>query len=112
MANFLLELYSEEIPALMQKKAQEAYKEIFAKTFKDNNINFDRLEVFISPCRLTIYSEGLPITLPATHKEVKGPKTTSPENVISAFCNAHGITAEKLEIKEDAVKKIVANKAK
>ncbi|KJV97518.1 glycyl-tRNA synthetase beta subunit [Orientia tsutsugamushi str. Sido] len=45
--SLILELYSDEIPAKMQKKAELAFQEIFTKNFKLANISFNHLKVYI-----------------------------------------------------------------
>ncbi|WPY01311.1 Glycine--tRNA ligase beta subunit [Candidatus Trichorickettsia mobilis] len=96
MSELLLELLSEEIPALMQTAAATSYLEIFTKTFIDNEIAFDSLKVFAGSRRITLYVTGLPKTLPAKILEIKGPRLDASESVIASFCKAHSITKEQL----------------
>ena len=44
MSELLLELFSEEIPAMMQQKAVAGYEEIFAKYFQEQTINFSSIK--------------------------------------------------------------------
>lgn len=100
MSELLLELFSGEIPAMMQQKAAVAYREIFAKYFASKGIKFDSLEVYVGPRRLALYVQGMPAKLEASAEEFKGPKTSAPEAAISGFCRANNITPEQLAKKE------------
>lgn len=91
MSELLLELFSEEIPAFMQKKAEEGYLNIFTKIFEENEI-FAKLQVFLGPRRITLYATNLPkVTLP-NEIEIKGPSTEAPETAIKGFCKAHNVS--------------------
>ena len=54
MANFVLEIFSEEIPASMQKIAQENFRKIVIEQLQKNFLQFEekQLRTFIAPCRL------------------------------------------------------------
>ena len=63
VSGLLLELFSEEIPAFMQKNAEEGYLNIFTKIFEENEI-FAKVQVFVGPRRITLHATHLPkITL-------------------------------------------------
>ena len=100
MSELLLELFSEEIPAMMQSKVASAYKEIFAKYFVSLAIKFKDIEVHVGARRICIYANGLPLIIPSSISEIKGPKTSAPEMAIEGFCRSNNISREKLEIKE------------
>ena len=92
MSELLLELFSEEIPATMQQKAAVAYEEIFAKYFQEQTISFASIKSYVCPRRLTIHVTGIAAYISASKKEVKGPKTSAPENAIHGFCHSNGIS--------------------
>lgn len=96
MNELLLELFSEEIPATMQNKAAVAYEEIFAKYFEEQGIGFDSIKVYATPRRLTIHVSGIASYIQPSKKEIKGPKTSAPENAILGFCHSNGISKEAL----------------
>ena len=100
MSELLLELFSEEIPAMMQGRAASAYKEIFTKYFASLNIGFKDIEIHVGPRRLCIYVNGLPSVIPSSINEMKGPKTSAPEKAIEGFCRSNNISKDDLEIKE------------
>ncbi|MGI4753537.1 MAG: glycine--tRNA ligase subunit beta [Janthinobacterium lividum] len=98
MSELLLELFSEEIPAFMQKDAEEGYLNIFTKIFEENEI-FAKIQVFSGPRRITLYATHLPkVTLPK-EIEIKGPSTEAPEAAINGFCKAHNVSKLDLSTK-------------
>lgn len=96
MAELLLELYIEEIPALMQKNAEICYKDIYAAAFKAASIAYDSLDVYIGPRRITLHVAGLPDKLEAQNIEVKGPKISAPDQALEGFCRSNGISKDDL----------------
>ncbi|MFV0250685.1 MAG: glycine--tRNA ligase subunit beta [Rickettsia aeschlimannii] len=98
MSELLLELFSEEIPAFMQKNAEEGYLNIFTKIFEENEI-FAKVQVFVGPRRITLHATHLPkITLPK-EEEIKGPSIEAPEAAINGFCKAHNVSKLELSTK-------------
>ncbi|WP_341791849.1 glycine--tRNA ligase subunit beta [Rickettsia endosymbiont of Gonocerus acuteangulatus] len=98
MSELLLELFSEEIPAFMQKDAEEGYLNIFTKNFEENEI-FAKIQVFSGPRRITLYATHLPkVTLPK-EIEIKGPSTEALEAAINGFCKAHNVSKLELSTK-------------
>lgn len=91
MSDLVLELFSEEIPALMQQKAENAYREIFTKHLTNAGISFKTLEIFSGPRRITVHITDLPTTLPAKEVEIKGPKIDAQDKAIEGFCRSHNI---------------------
>lgn len=98
VSELLLELFSEEIPALMQKNAEEGYLNIFTKIFEENEI-FAKVQVFAGPRRITLHATHLPkVTLPK-EEEIKGPSIDAPEAAINGFCKAHNVSKLELSTK-------------
>jgi len=100
MSELLLELFSEEIPAMMQQKAAAGYEEIFAKYLGEQTISFASIKSYVGPRRLTIHVTGIAAYISASKKEVKGPKTSAPENAIEGFCHSNGISKDLLSRQE------------
>ena len=100
MAEFLLELYSEEIPANLQVSARD---QIF-KSLKDNlmidNIKFEKYFVFSCPTRITIVIKDLPIKVKMPSKEIKGPKVGLNQSIIDNFIKSNHSSRENLFEKE------------
>jgi glycyl-tRNA synthetase beta chain len=98
MSELILELYTEEIPALMQQNAQKAYESIFTKKFAEQEITFQALEVHIGPRRLALHVSGLPLKSMVKHVELKGPKADAPSQAVLGFCKTNNISQENLQI--------------
>ena len=87
MAELLIEIYGEEIPARMQQKAMEDFRKIFEEFFTKQNIKFasDDLKTFITPRRLVLLAKNLDVQQlsPAVNK--MGPKIDAPSQAIQGF---------------------------
>ena len=91
MAEFLLELFGEEIPARMQKQAAEDLQSLFAEQLKANNLEFTTCIAHVTPRRLALVVDGLPIQQPDMLDERKGPKVGSPDGAIQGFLKGAGL---------------------
>ncbi len=100
MAEFLLELYSEEIPPQLQISARSQIKIFIENTFKEENIKYKELSVYSSPTRLTLYIKNLAEKIKTEAIEIKGPKVESPDQVIQGFLKAKNISENDLIEKE------------
>ena len=74
MAEFLLELLSEEIPARMQEQAAKDLKNQVASSLTRAGIKFCSAKAFVTPRRLTLVLEGLLDKQPDTSEERRGPR--------------------------------------
>ena len=61
MAELLLELFSEEIPARMQAKAADDLKRLACDRLKVAGLAFNRADAYVTPRRLTLVVDGLPV---------------------------------------------------
>ena len=91
MSELILELYTEEIPAFMQKKAEESYHAIFTNAFVAEDIMYQALTVYVGPRRLTLHVQGLPEKSLAKHIELKGPKVGAPEQAVQGFIKSNNL---------------------
>lgn len=105
--DFLLEIGCEEIPAGLQTTLEHALKSQFEKNFHDCKLDFDRIETFSTPRRLTVLVINLSATQEATRTERLGPsiqdaydKDGTPTLICIGFAKACGVSIEKLSIKE------------
>ena len=64
MAELLLELFSEEIPARMQARAAEDLARLLGDGLKRRGLQFDAVRSFATPRRLTVVVDGLPAARP------------------------------------------------
>ena len=74
MSEFLLELYSEEIPPQLQINARNQLKQQLEKSLKEEGIQHKECLEYSSPTRLSIYVKDLPEKIKIEAKEIKGPK--------------------------------------
>jgi len=95
MSELLLELFSEEIPAMMQKPAAEGYKKIFTAMLQESSIDGD-VQVFTGSRRITIYIKNLPNLMPAKEVVIRGPKVSAPAQAIEGFCRSNNIKQDDL----------------
>lgn len=86
----LLEIFSEEIPARLQKKALSDAKSVFTKILQDHNTEFSEVNTFISPRRLTIQVLHLSRKIKTIVEEKRGPKVSAPEKAIEGFLKSNG----------------------
>jgi glycyl-tRNA synthetase beta chain len=105
MADLLLEIFSEEIPARMQQQAiadldKMLWDEIKKAGLFDPNAYFQK-KLFVTPRRLTLWI-GLPKTQPDVDTELKGPRLDAPEAAVQGFLKKSGLKLEQLE-KRDGV---------
>jgi glycyl-tRNA synthetase beta chain len=98
--DLLLELYSEEIPAFMQVKAELNFKKLFSDAFFSKNIAFKELTVFTGPCRITIYGKGLSEEIPGYSVEKKGPRIDADPKAIEGFAKSVGQELSSLDVQE------------
>ena len=100
MSEFLLELYSEEIPHGLQIDCRTNLEACFQKKLEDHNIKYKHINVFSTPTRLCIHIEGLPTNLLLEAKEIKGPKVGSPEQALEGFLKSNKLDKKDIFEKE------------
>lgn len=91
MAELLLELFSEEIPARMQRQAAEDLKRLVLQGLKDAALEHGEARCYWTPRRLALVVEGLPTEQPDSREERKGPKVGAPEKAVEGFLKACGL---------------------
>jgi len=100
MSDFLLELYSEEIPHGLQIDSRNSLQSLFVKKLDEQSIKYKTIKVFSTPTRLTIYIQGLPSSLSLPAKEIKGPKVGSPEQALEGFLKSNNLSKSDVVEKE------------
>lgn len=93
MAEFLLELLSEEIPARMQARAAEDLRRLVTGKLKAAGVAFERSEAHVTPRRLTLAIDGLPEKQPDVSEEKKGPRVGAPEQALRGFVKGNGLAS-------------------
>jgi len=97
MADFLLELRSEEIPARMQARARNDLARMFSEALADAGLAMGPIETFSTPRRLALIARDVPEQTEAASEELKGPRTSAPEQALEGFLRKTGLTKEQLE---------------
>jgi len=101
MAEFLLELLSEEIPARMQARAAEDLKRLVTEKLKAAGLEFSKADAFVTPRRLALVIDGLPVAQPDVKEERKGPRVDAPAQAIEGFLRSTGLSRDQLTEVED-----------
>jgi len=105
MPELLVELFSEEIPARMQRKAAEDLKKAVTNALVDAGLVYEGAKAFVTPRRLALTVTGLPARSPDTREERKGPRVGSPQQAIDGFLKAAGLSSiEQAKIESDPKK--------
>src|SRR5438128_11662017 len=100
MPQLLLELFSEEIPARMQAQAARDLERMARERLAAEGLLPEALKTFAGARRLTLVAEGLPVAQAERHEEVKGPRTSAPEQALEGFLRKTGLTKEQLTEKD------------
>ncbi|MGX1197112.1 glycine--tRNA ligase subunit beta [Parvibaculum sp. MBR-TMA-1.3b-4.2] len=102
MSEFLLELFSEEIPARMQLRAADDLKRLVTDALKAEGVAVGEAKAFATPRRLALVIDGLPDKTPDVREERKGPKVGAPGKAVEGFMRAAGLSSiDEAEIRED-----------
>lgn len=107
MADLLIELFSEEIPARMQKRAGEDLKKLVTNGMVEAGLTYASAAAFATPRRLCLTVEGVLDASPRTVEERKGPKADAPEKAIEGFLRGAGLTRDDLEERDTPKGKIL-----
>jgi glycyl-tRNA synthetase beta chain len=91
MPDLLLELFSEEIPARMQRQAAEDLKRLVTDALVERNLIYEGAQSFVTPRRLTLHVVGLPSAQPDLREERKGPRVGAPDAAIRGFLKSAGL---------------------
>ncbi|HEY0395256.1 MAG TPA: glycine--tRNA ligase subunit beta [Candidatus Elarobacter sp.] len=91
MAELLLELFSEEIPARMQAAAAEQLRTTITARLTEERLQFARAEAFVTPRRLTLVVDGLPRRQPDVVEERRGPQVGAPQRALDGFMKSAGV---------------------
>ncbi|MGY6248488.1 glycine--tRNA ligase subunit beta [Bosea thiooxidans] len=93
MPDLLLELFSEEIPARMQRKAGEDLKKLVTDALVERGLVYEGAKAFVTPRRLALHVAGLPVRGRDVREERKGPRVGAPEAAVQGFLKAAGLSS-------------------
>ena len=91
--DFFLEIYTEEIPAKMQKKASEDLAQIAHDIFKKHSLNIDpnTIKSYITPNRQALYISALQAKIEIPEILKFGPQINANEKAINGFLRSNNL---------------------
>lgn len=93
MPELFIELFSEEIPARMQKRAEEDLLKLLREKLEARGLAFKDARTFSSPRRLGVSIAELPAKAADVNEEKKGPRVGAPDQAIQGFLKSAGLKA-------------------
>jgi glycyl-tRNA synthetase beta chain len=93
MAELLLELFSEEIPARMQARAADDLRRLVTEGLKAQGLECGEARAFATPRRLALIVEDVPAKSPDVAEERRGPRVNAPEQAIAGFLKGAGLAS-------------------
>jgi glycyl-tRNA synthetase beta chain len=102
MADLLLELFSEEIPARMQKRASDDLRKLITDGLVDAGCTYEAATAHVTPRRLALAISGLPVAQADARDERKGPRVGAPDKAIEGFLRSAGLDSiDQCQVRED-----------
>ena len=93
MSDLLLELFSEEIPARMQRQAADDLKRLVTNALVERGLTYEGAAAYATPRRLALQVVGLPSRQPDLREERKGPRVGAPEAAVAGFLKSAGLAS-------------------
>ena len=100
MAEFLLELFCEEIPARMQARAAQDLARLMGEALAAERLAPAGARTLVTPRRLTFAAEGVPEAQPDLSEERKGPREGAPQAALDGFVRSAGVTLDQCELRD------------
>ena len=91
MPELLLELFSEEIPARMQRRAAEDLRKLVTDALVEGGFLYEGARAYATPRRLTLHVVGLPPEGKSVREERRGPSVGAPEAATAGFLRSAGL---------------------
>src|SRR5579871_6034803 len=105
MPDLLLELFCEEIPARMQRRAAEDLQRLVTNALVERGLLYEGAAAFVTPRRLALHVAGLPVKGSDTIEERRGPRVGAPETALQGFLKSAGLAdISQAQIVKDAKK--------
>ncbi len=96
MAELLLEILSEEIPARMQLPMAEQLRAAMEEKLNKEQLFHTGVKTYVTPRRIALSVGGLSLTQEDSVVEKRGPKTDAPKQAIEGFLRSTGLSLEQL----------------
>jgi glycyl-tRNA synthetase beta chain len=93
MPDLLFELFSEEIPARMQTRAAEDLKKLVTERLVEAGLVYEGATAFVTPRRLALAIQGIPVRQPDLKEEKKGPRVGAPDAAVQGFLKSAGLSS-------------------
>jgi glycyl-tRNA synthetase beta chain len=93
VADLLLELLTEEIPARMQERAADDLARMAGEKLAAASLKPAAIRTYVTPRRLALVVEGLPASQPDVTEERRGPRVGAPENAVQGFLKSTGLAS-------------------
>lgn len=103
MADFLIEIICEEIPARMQARAAADLERLVLARLADAGLAHGASRQFVAPRHLALYVEGLAERQEDVSEERRGPRADAPDQAIAGFLKSTGLSRDQL-VEEDTPK--------
>lgn len=101
MTELVLELYSQEIPARMQRAAAVSLREAASDLLKKEGAGGADIRSYVTPMRLVLHIDGLPRRIETGGGERKGPAISAPDAAVEGFMRSVGVESrDDLEVRE------------
>lgn len=105
MPDLLVELFCEEIPARMQRRAATHLREALTGALVDAGLTYEGARDYVTPRRLTLDVRGLTARSADTTEERKGPRVDAPEKALAGFLRGAGLASvDEAEVRSDPKK--------
>ena len=94
MSDFIFEIFSEEVPAKMQKAAAENFVKIASEIFAKNNLQFsqENIQALVTPRRLALLIGDLKVTQTLSAVKRVGPKINADKKAVAGFLKSVGFS--------------------
>ena len=96
MADLLIEIICEEIPARMQARAAPDLERLITGKLGEAGLKHGAARHFVAPRHLALYVEGLAERQEDLSEERRGPRADAPEQAIAGFLKSTGLSREQL----------------
>ena len=100
MTEFFIELFSEEIPARMQRGGILKFSKLIKDGLAEKGLSFQDAYSHVTPQRMVVAVTGLPLKQDDQKIERKGPKIDANEKAIAGFLRSVGLSFDECEKRE------------
>ena len=98
MADLLIELISEEIPARMQMRAAQDLEKLVSGALNDAGLPHGSACHFVAPRHLAVYIDDVADRQEDVSEERRGPRADAPEQAIAGFLKSTGVALSLIHI--------------